>query len=181
MFIRKRVRDKASGPRVYFTALRSVRTPSGPRQGTVASWSSPADPEHPLYAPSVEAALHIAEAGIPPWASGIERWRELARLHRDHADALVAAGPHKHERPQKYERRCAKADDWAKRIEAKLQADETQIEGLRAVLAEMGNWTWDGQLQADDSTATAPFFRRGGHRPGRDALLGKPIPYQRPC
>jgi hypothetical protein len=37
MFIRQRVRHKAGGPRVYFTALRAVRTKAGPRQVTVAS------------------------------------------------------------------------------------------------------------------------------------------------
>jgi len=146
MFIRKRVRDKASGPKVHFTALQSVRTSSGPRQKTVVSWTSHPDQSHPLYAPSVADALRMAEDGVQPWTSGIARWRELAQHGRAQADAVAAAGPHKYDRPEAYAKRCAKADASARKIEAILQAQEQQAEGLRAVLAEIGNWTWDGQL-----------------------------------
>ena len=146
MFIRKRVRHKEGGPRVYFTALRSVRTPAGPRQQTVASWTSPADTTHPLYAPSVETALAQIEAGVQPYMSGLDRWRELARHHRAQADAAAAAVPHKYDRPNAHAKRSAKAHAYACRIEAILQGKEQQAEGLRTVLAEIGNWTWDGRL-----------------------------------
>ena len=146
MFIRKRVRDNGSGPRLYFTALRSVRTPAGPRQQTVASWYSPADPAHPFYAPSVEVALALIEVGVERWLSGLDERRDLARYHRGQADAVTAAGPHKYERQVAYAKRCAEAQQRACRLEARLREQEQQAEGLRAVLAEIGNWTWDGQL-----------------------------------
>jgi hypothetical protein len=144
MFIRKRVRD--CGTRVHFTALHSKRTPAGPRQTIVVSWTTPADPAHGLYAPSVQAALDLAENGKEPWTAGIERWRELAGLHRAHADAVLAAGPGKYDRPRAYAKRCADADHRALRVEAILRDREKQAEGLRTVLAELGNWTWDGAI-----------------------------------
>ena len=141
MFIRKRVRQKAGGLRVYFTALRSVRTPAGPRQITVASWYSPADPGHPLYAPSVQAALDQIEtdsfANMSPekMRTSAAYWRELLRTTNG------AWCIHKGKRFKREEIE-ARAEWMDKRAEAK----EQEAEKLRTVLAEIGNWTWDEQL-----------------------------------
>ena len=141
MFIRKRVRHKDGGPRVYFTALRSVRTPAGPRQQTVASWYSPADPAHPLYAPSVQAALDQIEAdsfvNMSParLRESADYWRGLLR------ESNGAWCLHKGRRVKREEIE-ARARGCANRAEAK----EQEAEKLRTVLAEIGNWTWDGQL-----------------------------------
>lgn len=143
MFIRKRVRHKESGPKVYFTALRSVRTSAGPRQQTVASWYSPADPAHPLYAPSVEKALELIEidsfANVSPekLRKSAEHWRDILRNSNGAFCMVPAIGG-----ARRWKREAV--EDRARYLEARAAEKEQQAEGLRTVLAEIGNWTWDG-------------------------------------
>ena len=138
MFIRSRIRQTKTGPTVYFTVVEAIRAPGGPRQRTVASWSSPTNPSSRHYCPSLRQAVEIAEAACPEGArQQAARWREHLRARngpdiRYHTRGGVRSLPR-----QEVERRAQNFD---------RRADEMvhKATGLREALDVIGNWTWTG-------------------------------------
>ena len=134
MFVRKRLR----GRNVSFTVIQSVRTPAGPRQKVVASWSTPVEPGGYFWCPSVAGALEAAEGKAARYQQRAGYWRAaLEASNHPRVVFVPTIGRTMHISREVASRKVAKLDRQA-------GAEAARCEGLRAVLAEIGNWTWDG-------------------------------------
>lgn len=139
MFVRKRVRETKRGTAVSFTVVESRRTEHGPRQRIVLSWSTPADPKHPRYIPSISAAIAYHESIAEMFRKIAERNRHALRTtNRPWIVKDTYRGPKSVHRDE--------IERQASECEATVAAEEAKASQFRDVMAELGDWTWDGSL-----------------------------------
>lgn len=139
MFVRKRARQTRSGITLYFTVVESHRTEKGPRQRAVVSWTSPADPGHPRFTPSLAKAVDAAEGSV--------RFHEhYARKHREELRGTNEIWiRQKTYFGSKFVHR-SDVEEWAQKAERDVAQERAKVDALKDALAQIGDWTWDGNI-----------------------------------
>ena len=134
MFMRKRRR----GDSLSFTAVQAIRTAAGPRQKIVAGWSTPDDPRNMFWCPSVSGAIAHADKMAMNYQKGAVYWRAAIEDGEKRGVVYVPTiGRMMH---------ISMDVAWrtAKKYDRQAESEAKRADGLRRVLAEMGDWTWDG-------------------------------------